>query len=112
MDPVPSKLSVQRFKEKFSKTFVGFCHHIVPSWYLSNVKLELQKPLASRSSLLFVTTDFAENILIVRKRELADQYFHRIEILLWGGVASFVKTDGTEDPVLHQSSYMVTSDYR
>ena len=112
VDAVMSKISIQNFKEKFSKTFPVFCHHIVPSWYLSNVKLELQKPLASRRSTLFVTTDFAENVLIVRKRELADQYFHRIEILLFGAVVSYVKTEGTEDPLLHQASYMVTSDYR
>ena len=59
-------------------------------------------------------TDFAENILVVRKHELADQFFHRIEILLFGAVASYVMLDENNDqePTLHKSSYMVYSDYR
>ena len=112
MDPVETELSVNEFKNMFSKTFPVFSHHIVSSWYLTNVKLELQKPLASRSSILFITTDFAENVLIVRKHELSDQYFHRIEILLFGAVASFVTTMEMNDPVLKQYSYLVSSDYR
>ena len=76
------------------------------------MKHELQKCRDSRASTLFITSDFAENILIVRKYELSDQYFHCIEILLYGAVASYVKTEGLGEPVLHQSSYMVSSDYR
>ena len=63
---------------------------------------------------MFITSDFAENVLVIRKYELADQFFHRIEILLFGAVASFVKAgeEGDQEPTLHQSSYMVSSDYR
>ena len=97
------------------------------------------KPLPRRSLVLFVTTDFAENILVIRKHELADQYFHRIEILLFGAVVSFVVKAPCEEEekdresvgggifcqagdcgndfedqslALHQRSYMVSSDYR
>ena len=65
----------------------------MPSWFLSNTKTELITPKESRRKILFITSDFAENVLIVRKYELADQYFHHIEILLFGGVASFVKAE-------------------
>ena len=33
---------------------------------------------------MFCTTDFAENIVARRKYELAEQHFHKIEILLLG----------------------------
>ena len=112
VDPVESEYSVIQFMNMFCKTFPVFPNHIVSFWYLTNVKLELQKPLASRSSILFITTNFAENVLIVRKHELSDQYFHRIEILLFGAVASFVTTMEMNDPVLKQYSYLVSSDYR
>ena len=92
-----------------------------------------------KSLVLFFKTDSAENILVIRKHELADQYFHRIEILLFGAVVSFVvmlpvgeeeggggagvqEGGGVEESVerqwdghglgLHQTSYMVSSDFR
>ena len=44
---------------------------------------------------------------------MADQFFHRIEILLFGAIASFVvKKEGEEEPSSHQHSYMVSCDYR
>ena len=97
------------------------------------------KPMKRRGLVLFFTTDFAENILLIRKHELADQYFHRIEILLFGAVVSFVvvlpvgeeaggggagvqEEGGVEESSerqrddhglgLHQRSYMVSSDFR
>ena len=36
----------------------------------------------------------------------------RVEILLFGAVASFVKDTGEGDPELHRASYMVSSDFR
>ena len=111
---VYSSLSIEEFRRRFGHLFHEYSRHIIPSWFLSNTKFELQKYHSSRSSTLFITTDFAENILVVRKHELADQFFHRIEILLFGAVASYVMLDENDDqePTLHKSSYMVSSDYR
>ena len=112
VDPIKCELTVSQFQQRFGQIFQEYVHHIVPSWYLTNVKHELQKCRDSRASTLFITSDFAENILIVRKYELSDQYFHRNEILLYGAVASYVKTEVSGELVPHQSSYMVSSDYR
>ena len=59
------------------------------AWFLTNTKVEMMRPLPRRSLSLICTTDFAENILVIRKRELSEQYFHRVEILLFGAVVSF-----------------------
>ena len=96
------------------------------------MKMELIKASPRRDKTLFVTSDFAENIVLVRKHELAEQYYHRVEILLFGAVISFTQ-DGLPgaleelkgavhneedyeaqmpDLQLHQSSYLVSSDYR
>ena len=134
-----TSLSGSSFWDKFAILFNNFSKHIIAAWLLTNTKVEMIKPLPRRSLVLFVTTDFAENILVIRKHELADQYFHRIEILLFGAVVSFVvKAPYEEDEedresiggglvsragdrgsnfeeqslALHQTSYMVSSDYR
>ena len=139
VEKVVTSLSWSAFWTKFAILFNDFSKHIITAWLLTNTKVEMIRPLARRSLVLFVTTDFAENILVIRKHELADQYFHRIEILLFGAVVSFVVKlpDGEEGEsrksgggvlvsqagdhdsnfveqnlTLHQRSYMVLSDYR
>ena len=112
MEPVHTSLTIPEFREKFSILFQQFSRHIVPSWFLTNTKLELQKCCSGRASTLFITTDFAENVVVVRKYELSDQYFHRVEILLWGAVTSYMVTSGDGEPSICQFSYMVSSDYR
>ena len=73
-------------------------------------------PLDRRSQTMFVVADFAENVTVVRKFEVADQYFHRAEILLFGGVISIVIPalipGSRADLQLHTSSHLVSSDYR
>ena len=112
VEPVTSELSIEEFKLRFSQLFKEYSHHLVVAWFLANTKGELQKLSLGRLHILFVTTDFAENVVARRKYELADQHFHQIEILLFGAVVSFVVYDDSGEPILRQMSYMVSSDYR
>ena len=112
-DPVPTQLNLARFREKLSELFTVFTNHIIPTWFLANCKSELQKCRSARSSILFVTSDFAENVKVIRKHELGEQFFHRIEILVFGAVASyFVTKEGQQELSSHQRSYIVSCDYR
>ena len=61
---------------------------------------------------MFCTTDFAENIVAHRKYELAEQHFHKIEILLFGAVVSIIKENDDGKMIMHLYSYMISSDYR
>ena len=112
VEPIHADLSIPQLRASFEQLFQEFSSHIIPSWFLTNTKLELQKCCSSRATTLFITTDFAENVVVVRKYEVSDQYFHRVEILLWGAVASYVVTRSDGELVLIQESYMVSSDYR
>ena len=77
IEPVKIQLTFAEFVERFKRLFGEFAHHIVISWYLANCKLELQMCRPSRSNIMFIVSDFAENVVVVRKYELSDQYFHR-----------------------------------
>ena len=61
---------------------------------------------------MFCTTDFAENIVAQRKYELAEQHFHKIEILLFGAVLSIIEENDNGEMIMHQYSFMISSDYR
>ena len=90
--------------------------HVVVSWFLNNTKAEMSKPLERRQHTLVINSDFAQNITVDRKYELADQYFHKPEILVFGGVASVVlppaHSPTAPTRALHLSSHIVSSDYR
>ena len=75
--------------------------------------MEIMRPLEWRQSIMFV--DFAENVNVIRKHELLEQYFHRAEILLFGSIISFLikhEEGAAGDYKLYTVSYMVSSDYR
>ena len=61
---------------------------------------------------MFCTTDFAENIVAHRKYELAEQHFHKIEILLFGAVLLIIEENDKGEMIMHQYSFMISSDYR
>ena len=90
VEPVVTSLVWEDFITKFAVIFNDFARHIIVAWFLTNSKVEMMRPLPRRSLSLICTTDFAENILAIRKRELSEQYFHRVKILLFGAVVSFV----------------------
>ena len=123
VEPVFSLHDTSEFRTKFEYLFNKYACHIVPAWYLMNTKVEMMKPIERRKHILCIVTDFAENILVIRKHELAEQYFHRAEILLFGGIASFMvpnphvpaTTDiesGRSEAQLYQFSHLVSLDYR
>ena len=56
---------------------------------------------------MFCTTDFAENIVAQRKYELAEQHFHKIEILLFGAVLSIIEENDKGEMIMHHYSFMI-----
>ena len=74
--------------------------------------MEIMRPLPRRLGLLFTVSDFAENVVALNKYELAEQHYHKTEILLFGVVFSLAETDDKGEVVLHLHSIMVSSDYR
>ena len=90
VEPVVTTLVWEDFSTKFAVIFNDFARHIIVIQFLTNSKVEMMRPLPRRSLSLISTTDFPENILVIRKQELSEQYFHRVEILLFGAVVSFL----------------------
>ena len=110
-EPVITEHRLDDFRTKFGLLFHEFSRHLVPSWFLSNTKMEIMKPLPRRLSMLFSVTDFAENVVADWKYELSDQHFYKREILLFGAVLSFAVADMNGHVDLQQYSYMVSSNY-
>ena len=121
IEPVTDLVSLQEFRKRFCQLFTNYSHHIIDSWFLTNTKLELQRPRLARSEILFVISDFVKNVTVLQKHDLSEQYFHRVEILLFGAVVSLIRhteADSSEagrvplNSQLNQTSYMISSNYR
>ena len=113
VEPVHTVVSLHIFRRQLGPLLEEYTHHTILAWYLANSKIEIMRPLTRRARVLVVITDFAENVKVIRKHELSDQYFHRPEILLFGAVASVCLPEGGDQEIqLLNSSYMVCSDYR
>ena len=85
--------------------------HIVSAWFLRATKLELLAAPVSRKNVIVINSDFGENILVISKQETSDQFFHRLEVCLFGSVCILTvqQDDKMKD---YEVSYIVTSDYK
>ena len=75
--------------------------------------MELVDAVKTRQNVLVITSDFGENIQIVSKHETADQYFHRLEVCLFGSVCLLAKEgENPEKFEDYRFSHIITSDYK
>ena len=95
----------------FRNEFYKYSSHIVASWFLRATKLELLSEPTLRKHILVINSDFGENIMVISKHETADQFFHRLEICLFGSVCVI---SGSQNNTIkdYQVSYILTSDYK
>lgn len=96
---------------RYREDFLNYGEHIVASWFLRATKLELLSQVNSRQHVLVINSDFGENILVVSKHETSDQFFHRLEICLFGSVCLLARPED-ENVKSYDVSYIVTSDYK
>ena len=80
------------------------------AWFLRSTKLELLSKQGSLLNLITFVSDFGENILLPRKHEVADQFFHRLQTCLFGTVCTLPSSEDQGKTVT--VSNIVTSDYK
>ena len=90
--------------------FSSYSEHIVSAWFLRATKLELQAVQSTLRHLGLFTSDFGENILVKGKHETSDQYFHRLEVCLFGAVSCLPSSD--DQTKTETISNIITSDYK
>ena len=94
----------------FRAEFAIYAEHIIAAWYLRATKLELLGQQSQLRHLCIFTSDFGENILVKGKHETGDQFFHRLEICLFGTVSTLPSpADQTKTETV---SHIITSDYK
>ena len=59
--------------------------------------------------MLSMVADFAQNVVVVKRWETAEEYFKRPEIALHGIISGFVSQ---ADGKMHEMSHVTTSDFR
>ena len=59
--------------------------------------------------MLSMVADFAQNVVVVKRWETAEEYFKRPENALHGNISGFVSQ---ADGKMHEMSHVTTSDFR
>ena len=73
--------------------------------------MELFAAPKTRGHILIINSDFGENILVVSKHETSDQFFHRLEVCLFGSVC-ILSVEDAERIADFEVSHIVTSDLK
>ena len=102
-------IDASEFSARFQKDFPHYVEHIVTAWYLRNAKSEGFSAASMPPHMLSMVADFAQNVVVVKRWETAEEYFKRPEIALHGIISGFVsQVDGK----MHEMSHVCSSNFR
>ena len=105
------KLCSQKLNSNTSRAeFSSYAEHIVAAWFLRSTKLELLNKQSQLRHFITMISDFGENILVTRKNETSDQFFHRLQICLFGTVC--ILPSSLDENKTETVSHIITSDYK
>ena len=102
-------MSLSFFRNRLSAEFPKYVEHLVIAWYLGNAKAEGCSDKYMPKHMMWMISDFAQNIEVVKRYETAEEYYKRPEIALHGTVSGMISA---QDGKLHQISHAVSSDFR
>ena len=108
-DKVVTDMSIREFENAFKSNFSDYVEHLVIAWYLRNAKTEGLSPQSLPEHMIWMIGDFAQNILVIKRHETAEEYFKRPEIALHGIISGFVSSS---DKKQHKMSNVTSSDFR
>ena len=108
-DKIVTDMSLSMFLESFSSSFPKYVEHLVIGWYLRNAKAEGFSERCMPNHMMWMISDFAQNIQVVKRYETAEEYYKRPEVALHGTVSGMISV---QDGKLHEISHVASSDYR
>lgn len=116
MEKFVTDLEPKLFISKLVEDFPKFSEHQIIAWFLSNAKNAAFASKNVPDHMLTGVSDFAQNLLHIRKHETAEEYFKRPQTALHGTVSGISKTiineDGSRSHIGHHITQFTSSDYR
>ena len=116
MEKVVSDLDPKSFIDKLVEDFPKFSEHQMIAWFLANTKNTAFLPKNIPEHMLTGVSDFAQNLLHIRKHETSEEYFKRPQTALHGTMCGISKVivneDGSTSHVGHRFTQLTSSDYR
>ena len=113
-EKVETEKSLEEFIAAFTGDFITYAQHTLEAWYLTTVKNAAFSSNYQPSFALHCVSDFAQNLLVEKKQEVSEEYFHKKQIALFGTVSSITKEIRSEEgtpttKVKHTLSQMTSS---
>ena len=111
-DKIETEMVMSDFVAKFSNDFPGFCKHTLEGWFLNATKNAGFSNANQPAHALVCVSDFAQNLLVEKKHEVAEEYFHKSQIALFATVSTICKESFDDQPaerVQHTISQVTSS---
>ena len=109
-DKVLTDMQMDAFSELFVSDFDDYAKHTVEYWFLNAVKIEAFDPTNQPSHALVGVSDFAQNVQVEKKVEMAEEHFHKAQIAIFGTVVSVSTPVEDDDNVKHSLTQVTSSD--
>ena len=96
-EKIETDMVVQDFIDKFILDFPGYSKHTLEAWFLNVLKNAAFSPSNQPSHSMNCVSDFAQNLLLDKKHEVSEEYFHKTQTALFATVTSITSQIRTED---------------
>ena len=111
-DKIETEMEMPDFVAKFIDDYPGFCKHTLEAWFLNAIKNAGFSNANQPSHALVCVSDFAQNLLVEKKHEVAEEYFHKSQIALFATVSTICNEIFDDQPgerVQHTLSQVTSS---
>ena len=111
-EKIETEMQMTDFLEKFMQDFPGFSKHTLEAWFLNAIKNAAFSNENQPSHVMVCVSDFAQNLQVEKKHEVAEEYFHKSQIALFATVSTINKEAVEDQPgerVQHTISQVTAS---
>ena len=97
-DKIETEMDMADFVAKFVQDFPAFSKHTLEAWFLNAVKNAAFSGENQPSHVMVCVSDFAQNLQVEKKHEVAEEYFHKSQIALFATVSTINKDHPEDQP--------------
>ena len=82
MEQITEEKKWDEFLEKYETNFTSYAKHKTEAWILNTIKSTCSEKNFQSNDLLYMVSDFAQNLKIEKRKETAEEYFHKRQIVI------------------------------
>ena len=110
MEQITQDKTFEDFLNKYKSNFPIYGKHKTEYWLLNTLKNTCSDESHQPSELLYMVSDFAQNLKLDKKKEISEEYFHKKQIAIFATVSTINRKISENEKRQHTVSQITSSE--